>query len=353
MPDFIYNPFALLHDLLIRLLAPFLPPWAVQAVDALAEAVAVLTVALLSVMFWVYLERRIVGRLQNRIGPNRVGPFGILQTVADTIKLLIKEDIVPLGTDKAVFLLAPVLVAVPALLVYAVIPFGPGVVVADLNIALLYLIAISSLTTLGILLAGWSSNNKYSLLGAMRAAAQVISYEVPLVLSLIGVMMLAGTMSLNGIVEAQRPLWFFIWQPLGLLIFLVAGIAELNRTPFDLVEGESEIVAVYHIEYSGMRFALFFLAEYLNAFVLSALAATLFFGGWLGPPIVGATLPPYIWFALKALVFMFVLFWVRGTLPRLRVDQLMGFCWKFLLPLGLANIFISGLEVELLKVIRG
>lgn len=350
MPELIANPFAAGAALLRALLAG-LDPQLVEFAIGIVGAIILVGVVPASVLFWVYAERRIMARLQARIGPNRVGPFGALQTVADTLKLLTKEDIIPAYADRPVFVLAPVVVVVPALLVYAVIPFGPRVVLADLDIGLLYLVAISSVSTVGLVMAGWASYNKYALLGGMRAAAQAISYELPLTLAAVGVVVLAGSLSLSAIVEAQRSAWFLLWQPLGFLVFFIAGIAETNRTPFDLVEGESEIIGGYHTEYSGMRFALFFLAEYLHAFALAAVTTALFFGGWHGPPLVGFLLPPWLWFMLKAMAFMFVLFWIRGTLPRLRIDQLMGFGWKVLLPLAILNLFIAGAEAEIWRVL--
>ncbi|MBI2321656.1 MAG: NADH-quinone oxidoreductase subunit NuoH [Chloroflexi bacterium] len=327
------NPFAAGAALLHVVLAPLLGATLAAFAIGIVGAVILLGVTPASVLFWVYAERRVMARLQARIGPNRVGPFGILQTFADTLKLLTKEDLIPAQADRWVFVLAPVVVVVPALLVFAVIPFGPGVVLADLDIGLLYLVAIGSISTVGLVMAGWASNNKYSLLGGMRAAAQAISYQRPLGLAAVGVVVLAGSLSLQAIAEAQR-----------------GGIAETNRTPFDLVEGESELVGGYHTEYSGMRFALFFLAEYMHAFALAAATTVLFFGGWYGPPIVGILLPPWLWFALKCLLFMLVLFWIRATLPRLRVDQLMGFGWKVLLPLALLNVFVAGVEAEVWRM---
>lgn len=350
MLEMINNPFGVGAAVLRALLSRF-DPLLVEFAVGVVGAVLLLGVTPASVLFWVYAERRVMARLQARIGPNRVGPFGALQTIADTLKLMSKEDIIPAHADRWVFVLAPVVVVVPALLVYAVIPFGPGVVLADLDIGLLYLLAVSSVSTVGLVMAGWASNNKYSLLGGMRAAAQTISYELPLALSAVGVVVLAGSLSLSAIVEAQRGAWFILWQPIGFLVFFIAGIAETNRTPFDLVEGESELIGGYHTEYSGMRFALFFLAEYLHAFALATVTTALFFGGWHGPPLVGSLLPPWLWFALKAMAFMFVLFWIRATLPRLRVDQLMGFGWKVLLPLAIVNVFISGVEAEVWRVL--
>ncbi len=299
-------------------------------------------VAIGIVMSLVYFERRVIALMQDRLGPNRVGPQGLLQPVADVLKLLSKEDLIPSKADAPIFKLAPIVVVAPALLIYAVIPFGDRMVIANLNIGILYFVAISSTGVIGILMAGWGSNNKFALLGAMRAAAQVISYEIPLVFSIIGVVMIAGSLSTVDIVQSQTAWGGFRWniliQPLGFLIFFIAATAELNRTPFDLMEAESEIIAGYHVEYSGIRFALFFLAEYLNSFAVAALAVTLFFGGWHGP-----ILPPWLWFIIKTYALFFLLYWMRGTLPRVRADQLMSFAWKILLPLSLANMMITGL----------
>ncbi len=294
------------------------------------------------IMAFIYFERRGLGRFQVRLGPNRVGPFGILQPVADAIKVLIKEDIVPAKGDKWVHWLAPVVAFVPALMIFAVVPFGDGALLADLNIGILYVVAISSISVVGIFMAGWGSNNKYSLLGAMRTVAQVISYEIPLVLSIIGVVLLTGSLSMNKIVEAQT-IPFILLQPLGFLIFFLAACAEINRTPFDLLEADSEIVAGFHIEYSGMKFALFYLVEYAEVLAISAIITTLFLGGWRGP-----ILPPFLWFLIKVFGVFFVIFWVRSTIPRLRIDQVMAFTWKCLLPLALINLLITGIEVVVL-----
>jgi len=301
--------------------------------------VIVLVFVLGMVMAIIYFERRGLGRFQARLGPNRTGPFGILQPVADAIKVLIKEDIVPAKGDRLVHWLAPVITFIPALMIFAVIPFQDGALLADLNIGILYVVAISSVSVVGVFMAGWGSNNKYSLLGAMRSVAQVVSYEIPLGLAIIGVVLLAGSLSMNEIVTSQN-IPFILLQPLGFLIFFLAACAEINRTPFDLLEAESEIVAGYHIEYSGMKFALFYLVEYAEALAISAIIATLFLGGWRGP-----LLPPVLWFLIKVVSVFFVIVWVRSILPRLRVDQIMGFAWKFLLPLALINVFITGIQV--------
>ena len=320
----------------------------------------------LIVAYMVWLERKVAARFQDRIGPNRVGPLGLLQPIADAIKLIIKEDLVPRGADRWVHLAAPVLVLVSAFLVMAVIPFAVGLAPVDLPSGLVYLIAVSSISPLGIFLAGWSSRNKYSLLGAMRAVAQLVSYEVPQVLSTIPIVLWAGSLSLVTIFNRQLDFGWFVFSPPGFLAFvilLIANTAEVNRTPFDLPEAESEIIAGYHTEYSSMRFGLFFLAEYLGVFAVSCLATALFLGGGTLLPFVGfpaslisedsmlslvlADLIMVGVFLLKVLTFLFVMFWVRATLPRLRVDRLMNFSWKYLVPLSIVNILIAGVWYEM------
>ena len=301
--------------------------------------VIILAFVLLMAMGFIWLERREVGRFQARLGPNRVGPFGVLQPVADAIKVLTKEDIIPAKGDKLVYWLAPVVAFVPVLMVFAVVPFQDGALLADLNIGILYVVAISSVSVVGVFMAGWSSNNKYSLLGAMRAVSQLVSYEIPLGLSILGVVVLAGSLSLNSIVEAQH-IPFILLQPLGFLIYMAAAAAEINRTPFDLLEADSEIVAGFHTEYSGMKFALFYLVEYCEVLAVSVIVTTLFLAGWKGP-----LLPPFLWFLIKVFGVFTVIVWVRATVPRLRVDQVMAFAWKCLLPLALINLLITGIQV--------
>ena len=301
--------------------------------------VIILVFVLAMVMGFIYLERRGIGRFQVRPGPNRVGPFGLLQPVADAIKVLIKEDIIPAKGDKWVHWLAPVVAFVPALMIFTVIPFQNGALLADLNIGILYVVAISSVSVVGVFMAGWASSNKYSLLGAMRTVAQVVSYEIPMGLAIIGVVLIAGSLSMNNIVEEQS-IPFILLQPLGFLIFFLAALAEINRTPFDLLEAESEIVAGFHTEYSGIKFSLFYLTEYAEALAISAIITTLFLGGWRGP-----LLPPLLWFLIKVFFVFFLIFWVRSTIPRLRIDQVMAFAWKCLLPLALINLFITGIQV--------
>ena len=319
---------------------------------SLVKIVVVLGLLLLTVAYLTWAERKIIGDLQVRWGPSRVGPFGLLQPVADGIKLFFKEDLVPAGADRAIFLLAPILSMIPALISFAVIPFGDTVrlfgrtidlVITDINIGILYVFAVTSMGVYGIVLGGWASNSKYSLLGGLRSAAQMVSYEMSLGLSVVGVLMLSQSLSLVDIVNAQAGTWFGViprWnvfaQPLGFALFLVSANAELNRAPFDLPEAETELVAGFHTEYSSMKFAMFFMAEYANMITASAVATTLFLGGWRGP-----LLPPLVWFLLKVFAFLFLLIWLRATLPRFRYDQLMAFGWKVLLPLALANVVVT------------
>ncbi|MBI5091207.1 MAG: NADH-quinone oxidoreductase subunit NuoH [Candidatus Hydrogenedentes bacterium] len=296
-----------------------------------------LGIMLTSASALVWLERRMLALWQDRYGPNRVGPFGLLQVIADTLKMFFKEDWIPPFADKTVFFIAPMVIMTTALLSVAVVPFAPGFSVVDLNIGLLFFLAMSSMGVYSVALAGWASNNKYSLLGGLRASAQMISYEVFMGLSLMGVVMLAGSFNLRDIVEAQEHLWFCVPQFIGLVIFCIAGLAETHRIPFDLPEAESELVAGFHSEYSGMKFGMFFVGEYLGITLISAMIVTLFFGGWYGP-----ILPPIIWFFLKVFVFQCGFILLRATLPRLRYDQLMSFGWKYMLPLSLINILITG-----------
>lgn len=285
----------------------------------------------------IWVERRLLAVWQDRYGPNRVGPFGLLQVAADMIKILTKEDWIPPFADKPVFVLAPAVIMVTTLLSFAIVPVAPGIGIADLNIGVLFFLAMSSMGVYSVMLAGWSSNNKYALLGGLRAAAQMVSYEVFMGLSLMGVVVLAGSFNLRDIVAAQRQVWFCIPQVLGLVIFLIAGIAETHRLPFDLPEAESELVAGYHAEYSGMKFGMFFVGEYVGIILISALITTLFFGGWRGP-----VLPPVVWFLLKTMLFVGFFILLRASLPRPRYDQLMAYGWKVLLPLTLLNLVVTG-----------
>ncbi len=297
----------------------------------------VLIVSLSIAASLIWLERRLLGLWQDRYGPNRVGPFGLLQVVADAIKIFIKEDWIPPFADKPVFIIAPAVIMITVLMSFAIIPYTPSISIANLNIGLLFFLAMSSMGVYSAVLAGWSSNSKYPLLGGLRAAAQMISYEVFMGLSLMGVVMLAGSFNLHQIVEAQRGLWFCIPQFLGFVIFVIAGLAETRRLPFDLPEAESELVDGYHSEYSGMKFGMFFVGEYLGITLISAMIATFFFGGWLGP-----VLPPIIWFLLKTFAFICIFILLRASLPRPRYDQLMSYGWKVLLPLSLLNLIVTG-----------
>jgi len=308
-------------------------------------AVVLIIFILIMVMAVIYIERRAMGRMQSRLGPNRTGPFGILQPVADAIKVLLKENIVPVNADKVVHWLAPVIAFVPALMIFAVVPFQNGALLADLNIGILYVVAISSVSTIGVFMAGWGSSNKYSLLGAMRNVAAVVSYEIPLVLAIVGIVLLTGSLSMNQIVLAQD-IPFVLLQPLGFLLFFTAGCAEINRSPFDLMEADSELTAGFHTEYSGMKFAMFYLVEYAEAVAIAAIITTLFLSGWRGP-----ALPPWLWFIIKVIIVFFLMVWTRTTLPRVRIDQLMSLAWKFLLPLAVINLVITAIEVLFLSAL--
>jgi NADH-quinone oxidoreductase subunit H len=303
--------------------------------------VGVLLVATTIAAALIWVERRLLSVWQDRYGPNRVGPFGLFQVLADMVKIFFKEDWIPPFADKPVFVLAPAVIMVTVLMSFAVIPVAPDIFVVDLNIGLLFFLAMSSLGAYSLVLAGWASHNKYSLIGGLRAAAQMITYEVFMGLSLMGVVMLTGSFSLKAIVEAQKETWFVIPQFLGFVIFMIAGIAETHRLPFDIPEAESEIIAGFHSEYSGMKFGMFFVGEYLGITLVSALMVTLFFGGWLGPDF----LPPIAWFLIKTFVFIAMFILLRASLPRPRYDQLMGYGWKILLPLALINVLATGAVV--------
>jgi NADH-quinone oxidoreductase subunit H len=326
-----------------------LPCWLSYFVAGFVIMLILVNAVLLGAAVVTWLERRVLGRLQNRLGPNRWGPFGLLQPIADLAKLLVKEDLTPSGADRVVFTLVPIAMMVPLILLTAVIPFAKNTALADLNVGVLYILAISSVTTIVVFMAGWSSNNRYALFGAARAVAVLISYEVPVVLSLLGVVMVAGSMSLGDIVEAQA-VPFLLVQPLALFVFIAGMSAELNRTPFDVAEAESEIIAGYHTEYSGIKFALIFAAETGSMIVVSAIITTLFLSGWTGP---FASFLGWLWFLLKVLVVIFVFVWIRATYPRLRIDQIMALSWKFLLPLSLINLGATSLEVFFLRGAEG
>ncbi len=307
-----------------------------ETMVSLITVVGVLVVVLSIAAGNIWLERRLLGLWQDRYGPNRVGPFGLLQVLADMIKIFTKEDWIPPFADKAVFVLAPAIIIATVLLSFAVLPVAPGIQVADLNVGLLFFLAMSALGAYSVVLAGWSSNSKYALLGGLRAAAQLLSYEVFMGLSLMGVVLLAGSFNLGDIVAAQQKVWFCVPQFLGLVIFFIAGLAETHRLPFDLPEADSELVAGYHAEYSGMKFGMFFVGEYLGITLISAMTVTLFFGGWRGP-----LLPPLLWFLLKTFLLIAVFVLMRASLPRPRYDQLMALGWKLLLPLALLNLLVT------------
>jgi len=306
----------------------------------IASLIGILIGALSIASGLIWVERRLLALWQDRYGPNRVGPFGLLQVLADTIKLLAKEDWVPPFADKPVFILAPAIIMLTVLMSFAVLPIAPGIIISDLNIALLFFLAMSSLGVYSIVLGGWASDNKYSLLGGLRAAAQMLSYEVFMGLSLMGVVLLTGSFSLADIVHAQRKIWFVVPQFLGFVLFLIAGLAETRRLPFDLPEAESELVAGFHSEYSGMKFGMFFVGEYLGITLISAMITILFFGGWMGP-----VLPPLLWFFIKNFFFVGLFILMRASLPRPRFDQLMAWAWKLMLPLALANLLVTGAVV--------
>jgi NADH-quinone oxidoreductase subunit H len=319
---------------------------------AFVKSMVVFVALLLTVAYLTLLERKVVARIQVRVGPTRVGPAGLLQPIADGIKLLLKEDIVPTEADRHIYILAPALSLAAAFATFAVIPFGDviqifgrriSLSIADVNVGILYVFAISSLGVYGIIFGAWASNSKYPLIGGLRSAAQMVSYELCLAFSVIGVLMITGSMSLSDVVDGQSRLWFILLQPVGFLIFLIASFAEVNRLPFDLPEAENELVGGFHTEYSSMKFAMFFLGEYGNMVTASAMVTTLYLGGWHGP-----FLPPVVWFLIKVFVLLFFFVWVRGTLPRFRYDQLMKFGWKVLLPLSIANIIATGVVVAVI-----
>ncbi|MBV6433809.1 MAG: NADH-quinone oxidoreductase subunit H [Bryobacteraceae bacterium] len=299
--------------------------------------IVILAAALTLAAGLIWVERRLLALWQDRYGPNRVGPFGLLQVLADMIKIFFKEDWIPPFADKAVFIVAPAVILVTVLMSFAVVPFAPGIIISDLNVGLLFVLGMSSLGVYSVVLAGWASENKYALLGGVRAAAQMMSYEVFMGLALMGVVLLAGSFNLTSIVTAQRHVWFVVPQFIGFVLFLIAGVAETRRLPFDLPEAESELIAGFHSEYSGMKFGMFFVGEYLGVILISCLITILFFGGWLGP-----VLPPIVWFLIKMMFFICFFILLRAALPRPRFDQLMSWGWKVMLPLALANLLVTG-----------
>lgn len=334
-----------LYRLVYELAGSILPCWLSYVVAGLVIVFILVNAVLLGAAAITWGERRVLGRFQNRVGPNRWGPFGLFQPLADLLKLLTKEDLRPAGADRIVFALVPILMLAPLILMTAVVPFAKNTALASLNVGVLYILAISSITSIAIFMAGWSSNNRYAMFGAARAVAVLISYEIPVVLSLLGVVMVAASMSLGSIVGAQA-LPFFLVQPLAFFVFMAGMSAELNRSPFDVAEAESEIIAGYHTEYSGVRFAIIQAAEFGGVGVVAAIAATLFLGGWSGP---WSEYLGWLWFLLKTCVIVFLFVWIRATYPRLRIDQIMAFSWKFLLPLSLINLLAVTLEVFLLR----
>ena len=330
--------------------APCVPEWTVQILSSLINVFGVLIVFLTLFALISVMERKILARIQNRYGPNRVGPFGLFQPAADGIKMLIKEDIVPYNADKVVHFLAPIAMVAPAILALGVIPYGKNMTAFAIDGGILFFFAIGSATELAVFMAGWSSNNKYSMLGAMRAIAQMVSYELPLIVAALPVVMITGALSPDAIVDAQSgyflhtvPRWFVLtpWGAVTFLLFFTAGLVESNRTPFDIPEGESEIVAGHMTEYSGFKYATFFMAEYFGMFAVSGLAVTLFLGGWHAPTAWLQFIPSWIWFFAKLSVLLFTFIWIRGTLPRIRVDQVMNFAWKFMLPMTFVCILAA------------
>ena len=324
-----------------------LPPWAVNLIADFIGVLILVVFGVMAVMIFTPMERKVIARMQDRPGPNRVWPYGLLQALADAIKMLTKEDIIPSKADRALHMLAPILVVIPALLIYAVLPWGPRLIGQDLNVGVLYVVAIGAIHILAVVIAGWGSDNKYALLSAFRTVNQLLAYEVPMVLSILAVVLLAGTMSTQGIVEAQSVPYLII-TPIAGLIYLVCAMAEANRSPVDLLEADSEMVAGYMVEYSGMKFAMFFIAEYVNMFAVAILVSTLFLGGWkfFGLEDVAPVLAPLIVFG-KSVLVIFCMLWFRATFPRLRFDHLVGFSWKFLVPLSLINLLLVALVVKI------
>lgn len=320
------------------------PLWA-DLVLLLVQWTCIIAIVTLNVIVLIWLERKVSGFIQERLGPNRLGPFGAFQTIADAIKLLTKEDIIPSRADRWIFMTAPLFFIIVAVMLYAVLPLGQGMAIVNLNVGLFYFISLGSLSTICLLMAGWGSNNKWSLLGAMRSVAQMISYEIPLAFSLLGVVMISGSLNLGEIVNAQQRFWFVLLQPVAFLVYFISATAELNRGPFDMPEAEQELTAGAYTEYTGMRWALFFLAEYTNLVAVSALAATLFLGGGQGP-----VLPSWLWIIIKTYLIMLIFMWLKWTFPRIRMDHLMSFSWKILIPVSLANILVTGVGLQFFRI---
>ncbi|MHC1728506.1 MAG: NADH-quinone oxidoreductase subunit NuoH [Syntrophobacteraceae bacterium] len=314
----------------------------------IAGLVITLAFSQLNALFLVWLERKVAGHIQLRPGPMEVGPHGLLQTIMDGLKLVGKELILPLQADKKLFLLAPVMVFMPVLVGFLVLPFGPNQIIHDMNLGVLLIFAFSTFTVLAILAGGWASNNKYALLGAIRSVAQNVAYEIPLLLAVMSVVLMVNSLSFSEIVNAQNRIWFIFLQPIAGIIYLISATAETNRAPFDIPEAESELVAGFHTEYSGMGFGLFFLAEYTNMFIVTAVATSLFFGGWQGPFGFSLGIPGVVWFLLKTYILIFVIMWVRWTFPRVRFDQLMNFSWKVMIPISLVNLVVTAVVIKLI-----
>lgn len=334
------DPVVLISSWLGKLLADWgLPFGWIVAIKTLIGVLAIATLVLITDIFLVWVERKVVARFQDRLGPNRLGPFGLIQPVADVIKLLIKENITPQGADKFIYNLAPILALGTVIMIWAVIPLSPTAFGTDVNVGVLYIVAIGSISTLGIFMAGWSSNNKYALIGAFRTVAQMISYEIPMVLSMMAPVILAKTMGINSIVHSQN-IWFIVLAPVAGMIFLISSQAELGRAPFDIPEAESEIVAGFHIEYTGMKFGLFYAGELLHALTIGGIFSSLFLGGWRGPGVEAYPILGIVYFFMKAFFIYWVIMWLKYSFPRVRIDQMLSFNWKFLTPLALANLIV-------------
>ena len=348
---FLRDPITFIHDWLETVLLNWgVSVEATTVVLTLIGAFVVGTFGLGLVIFTIWLERKLYARIQDRFGPNRVGPWGIFQTVPDIIKIFTKEYITPVGADKFIYNLAPILSVSAVLLTWAVIPFAPTIFGTDVNVGVLYIIAVGSMGTLSIIMAGWSSNNKYSLLGAFRAVAQMVSYEVPMVLALLVPVLLGGTMGINSLVASQD-VWYVVLAPLAALMFFISTMAETGRAPFDLLEAESELVAGYQTEYSGLKFGMFYVGEFLHAFTISALSATLFLGGWRGPWVESTPVLGLVWFFAKTFLVYFLVVLIRISMPRLRIDQMLNFNWKFLTPIGLVLLIITAVVDKLIYLL--
>jgi NADH-quinone oxidoreductase subunit H len=346
--DYVLNFWVRFGETVTDLLASWgLPEWGVNLIADFLGVLILLVIGVMAVLIFTPMERKVIARMQDRPGPNRVWPYGLLQALADAIKMLTKEDITPRYADRALHMLAALIVAVPALLVFAVLPFGPGIIGKDLNVGVLFIVAVGAIHVVAVVIAGWGANNKYALLSAFRVVNQLLAYEIPMVITILTVILFAKTMSTEGIVEAQT-VPYFVVMPLGALIFLVCALAEANRSPVDLIEADSEMIAGYIIEYSGMKFAMFFIAEYVNMFAVAILISTLFLGGYkfFGLEDLAPVLTPVIVFC-KAVFVIFCMLWFRATFPRVRFDHLVSFAWKFLVPLSLVNLMLGALVVKL------